>query len=907
MKNKLTINSLARNNIKHRKKQYTLMIVGILLSMIFSSTAVLFASSMATSTSEYYKNNFGNCGAIFYDEDADDGFYEQAVEQNYLDDCGFAHILGRIYPEKDSEELSLNIGYLDENAIDLYYPSFLEGEYPTKAGEIALEKATLEVINPDLKIGDTFTVYMRGQNAETHLDGLEEKTFKLVGILRNKRMNILLQENLNPDLLPSAFVSDGSVALLGSKEAKVAYINISDYSEKDGDVSSTWYDYLMNSGMRGESRVEMQAYIFSYKNQFQYSNTYMTMVLVAIFSVVLLLSSSVGIVNAMNSNIADRKKQIGMLRTVGATKRQIRKIFSREAIIISLICAPASLLVAFVAVKSMSGIFGEDFVFTLNIPVLLLSGAFSVICVVLASLIPVYSASKVSPVQSIRNIEIMRKMKLKNIKSKKDFNVSSLLANRNLTFYRRSQAIVSLFLIVTIVASCFGFSYLNAEEQYTYNETRSDYELMASNHVLGSYDNIKSGTASGYSENLKQDIWNMPYTDSVSGKKECQGTLLVDELTDYFEVFNMYNYSPDAEDEYKIQETTRVKKECQTDKEVFPIKILSLEQSEIEAMKDKLTDGKIDIDRLNSGAEVILVAPDKVAYGEEQHSFDEGYRLWLHSDGDISDKKEYIAAAERTVNVGDGFELDVLFTDDEMFENTECLKNDVTVSAHIKPDEFYNIVPSYTAIAFVTTHEGMKKLSGSRIGYNELNVALKDEYRENMTEELDDTIMNKLKIATLNMLDGAYNYIYSNYSNQIENNVTFSVIFFALLSAMALLLAGSISIINNSLTVRIRESKREMGTLRAVGATQRDLTFSYIRQLLSMFGWGTGLGFGIFFVGYAVFKILEKVKDIDMYLELSVWPAVAATVILFVICSVNLYAKIKKETKNSIIENIREL
>ncbi len=905
MKNKLTINTLARNNIKHRKKQYTLMIIGILLSMIFSSTAVLFASSMATSTSEYYKNNFGNCEAIFYDEDADDEFYEQAVKQNYLDDYGLAYILGRIYPEKDSEELSLNIGYLDEKAKELYSVSLLEGEYPTKTGEIALEKATLEQINPDLKIGDVFTVYMRGQNAETHLDGLEEKTFKLVGILRNKRMNILLQENLIPDFLPSAFVSDGSIALAGSKEAKVAYINISDYSEKDGDVDSTWYDYLINNGMRGEDRVDMQAYIFSYKNQFQYSNTYMAMILVAVFSIVLLLSSSVGIINAMNSNIADRKKQIGMLRTVGATKRQIRKIFSRESIIISLICAPVSLVVAFVAVKSMSGVFGEEFNFTLNIPVLILSGIFSVICVVLASVIPVYSASKVSPVQSIRNIEIMRKMKLKNIKSKKEFNVSSLLSKRNLTFYRRRQAIVSLFLIVTIVASCFGFSYLKAEAQYTYEyqNSRSDYQLIASNHVLGTYDNIKSDTSSGYSENLKQSLWDMPYTSSVSGKKECRGTLLVDELTDYFEVFNMQNYSPDADEEYKTKETARVKKACQTDQEVFPIEIISLEQSEVEALKSKLNGGKIDIERLNSGAEVILVAPDKVAYGVEKNSHGV-YRSWLHNDGDISDKKEYTATAERTINVGDTFELNVLFTYDEFFEDVECLKNTVTVSSHIKTDEIPNIAP-YAKLAFITTHEGMKKLCGDRIGYSVLSMALKDEYRENMTEELDNTIMNKLEIATLNM--GSYNHIISSYGNQVENTVSFAVIFFALLSVMALLLAGSISIINNSLTARIRESKREMGTLRAVGATQKDLTISYIRQLLSMFGWGTGLGFGIFFVGYIVLKIVEKVKEMDMYLDLCIWPAVVATVILFVICSVNLYSKIKKETKNSIIENIREL
>lgn len=37
MKNKLTVNRLAMGNLRARRKQYTLMIIGIILAMIFSS------------------------------------------------------------------------------------------------------------------------------------------------------------------------------------------------------------------------------------------------------------------------------------------------------------------------------------------------------------------------------------------------------------------------------------------------------------------------------------------------------------------------------------------------------------------------------------------------------------------------------------------------------------------------------------------------------------------------------------------------------------------------------------------------------------------------------------------------------------------------------------------------------
>ena len=111
------------------------------------------------------------------------------------------------------------------------------------------------------------------------------------------------------------------------------------------------------------------------------------------------------------------------------------------------------------------------------------------------------------------------------------------------------------------------------------------------------------------------------------------------------------------------------------------------------------------------------------------------------------------------------------------------------------------------------------------------------------------------------------------------------------------------SIVNNALTAKIRQSKREIGTLRAVGASVKEITQSYIRQLLSMFGWGCGIGFGGYIIGNAIIKY--AIENINLSFE--IWQAALIVALLFLICSINLYAKIKKEMKNSIVENIREL
>ena len=132
-------------------------------------------------------------------------------------------------------------------------------------------------------------------------------------------------------------------------------------------------------------------------------------------------------------------------------------------------------------------------------------------------------------------------------------------------------------------------------------------------------------------------------------------------------------------------------------------------------------------------------------------------------------------------------------------------------------------------------------------------------------------------------------------------------LFFSMISIMVLFLCISASIINNSMSARIRESKREIGTLRAVGASQTELVSSYIRQLLSIFGWSYLIGFALYFILFGVLMIVTKSQENPVELKVMVWQTIVACIVLFAVCGINLWLKIKKEMKNSIIDNIREL
>lgn len=535
MKNKLTVNSIAHSNLKARKKQYAFMIIGIILAMIFSSGILFFASCVSTSRDEMLKNSYGAQDAIFMN--ANEELFKKAKEEGFVTDYGFAHIIGFCYT--DDENNGTSVAYLDDKAKALSYISFIEGTYPEKENELPsksnIGKAWLECKNSDTTILSLLT-----QNGSDLMKKPVKKSYKLTGIVTNKRSNIMNSiVSDNTSTIASAFVKEGTQTELGGKERLFAYFN---YDLKETGRYNDFDKFLVANGSGSDEWMEC-----GYKNAGygrSPGDVQENIGFIIVFVIILLIASCVGIINAFSSNLNDRKKQIGMLRTVGATKRQIITIFGREAFIISLICAPISVLISYFAVKGVAKLMGDAFVFLPNWWVLILCTLFSVACVMLAALVPLGRASRISPIQSIRNIDITRKMKTKHIKTQKSFNVSKLLAGRNITFNRRSHIIVSIIIVITIVFSCFGFSYMNfAKEDYYFMSY--DYQVYINFNNMSEYMNLRKSQA-GFTEKDKQKALSIPYVKSVNATRVSSALICTDSFTDYMKTllygdFSVYN------------------------------------------------------------------------------------------------------------------------------------------------------------------------------------------------------------------------------------------------------------------------------------------------------------------------------------------------------------------------------
>ena len=937
-KKKLTINALAGSNLRKRKKQYAIMIIGIILAMVFSSSVIISMFSLKESRYEIGRNGIGVQDEIILN--VSENSMEQAKKDGYVDEFGYAYMLGYASTDAKDKDNGFYIAWLDDNAKKLSYQSFIEGAYPTKENEIAVENSALIRLGIEAKIGDEISLEVFPQNGISHIDHSNQKKYKLVGIVADKASNIdrtIKTDTMNEKRVPAAFVCAGTETDAGGKESLAAYVTLADfdypkYIKIDDEYTvpnnknTVFQQEYLNEKYNASNdefymiETEYMRYAYGY-NHLENSVHYM-----GVIGIVLALTSCVAIVNSFNSNIKERKQQIGMLRAVGTTKKQIVRILGREAVIISLISVPVSLGISYLLVLALSLFYGEDFVLTIDAVSVIVCGAVGFITVMLAALIPIIHATRITPMQAIRNVEVARKMKIKNLKTQKSFSVPKLLAKRSMAFHKGNQIAVSVLLVSTILFSCFGFSLISYEKTHLY---KSGYDY----YIGGAFIDGAISEQGIITDNDKQNICAVPYVTGY-GVKNCDINVMIDEFTDYFKIVSgesVYvsytgfdEYGVTAENYAELNKTefseyySDIKSQAGYNRDYIPTTLTAIDDWKLETLESYLVSGKINLDKLASGEEVILIAPQKAAVGLIEYYTQQEIVLL---DEKIEDGFEPAFYGEFEYKAGDMIDLSMIHYDDEetIYAENETIYNidrvdkKAKIGAVISPNAFETKenrgILQYDSnyLSVLTSIAGMNQFSNN-LNYECIYMYANGE----ITDEIDDAVtsaINPMLYKYNTEVDSIYQY--EKRSNESNNSDLV-----AMLALMIIGFAICASLTNNAFTASIRERKRELGTLRAVGISRKEFVESYVRQLLKTFTLGYGLGFGIYVLIYVVYSVVvyfinqtdrHYLHETEVEISFNPWITVVFCIVLFAICSINLWIKIRKEMKNSIIDNIREL
>ncbi len=174
--------------------------------------------------------------------------------------------------------------------------------------------------------------------------------------------------------------------------------------------------------------------------------------LAAILFVLVLLAGVLMISGSMNSNVAQRTKFFGMMRCIGASRRQIIRYVRLEALNWCKTAVPIGLLldtaiswgICAILHYRIGGEFQAISVFALS-PVGLISGALvGIVTVLLAAQSPAKRAAKVSPMAAVSGNSDMtpsvrHTMRLNLVKVEKALGVHHAIASKKSWFFDDSQ------------------------------------------------------------------------------------------------------------------------------------------------------------------------------------------------------------------------------------------------------------------------------------------------------------------------------------------------------------------------------------------------------------------------------------------------------------------------------------
>jgi putative ABC transport system permease protein len=205
-----------------------------------------------------------------------------------------------------------------------------------------------------------------------------------------------------------------------------------------------------------------------------------------VFGILSMFCGYLLIYNVFEIAVTNDIRQYGLLRTVGTTSQQIKRLVNRQALYLFLIGTPLGLFFGTLLGRSILPvalqIFAVDFsggnIEVGTLPYLgIIAGAilFSGLTVYISTRKSVKKASRVSPIESIRYVE----QDMVSIKRKKTASGSVIprMAKANLQRNKRRTVfiVISLTLSIVFLNSVFIFSSSFDEDAYIANQTRSDF------------------------------------------------------------------------------------------------------------------------------------------------------------------------------------------------------------------------------------------------------------------------------------------------------------------------------------------------------------------------------------------------------------------------------------------------
>ena len=883
----MMLGKLVWNNIRKNKKRNLFTILGIIIiaTAIFTSLELLSSYQHYKIETVREKNNWEIKISNIFSKEVSEIKKENLKSINTTCNLGDMEIESR-----GIMDYVFRLYACDKQAMEKLNFPVKTGRLPQNENEIAIAEESfdyIEIRDKEYKdkrytVGDTFT--FENNNIQ--------KQYTIVGILKSTPYDISSDiRNVH-----------GAITYLDEKTKQQMPLDIYltlQNPYKTYKVANEIQESQIASNTQIEYNEELLEYLLiSQKDQGFKQILLLTGVILLI---IIGIASFIIIHTTFQIALSKRKKEFGTLRSIGFNKKQIIEMVLLEVIILTIIAIIFSFFVSQVLANTLIATinklasrlligdlgflaFDTNVTLTLyyNITYVLIAIGYIIVTILISTFLPIWKASKTSPIeaikqdsywQKIKNTKHLGKRKIKNIER----NIASQYRKQNKANTITIIASLALIIILLVVTS----NYLSNIYAYMATENRNYNYLMFPNN-------------------------EQEYAKWIN---EIKNTDLVDS---YFTIKSMaQNLSLRVPEEKIHPELIQIMKEENkkinlfynenTNQYKFPCKIITLvEEKEYQNLLQKL-----GIKELKEGEAVLLnkiEIPRYISFHLTQYQNGETLKIYQNS----------IENPQQTTFTTP--EFNELFPSKPQNINTQkpqdlslkLVKATDSLDKYLTYPDIYELDSS--PIAILVSPSGFETIK------TELEQQLKQYYQDEsqtMVTRLDMYLQSSKPYELENKMKSEFsNKIAVNYQHRIDSNENKKLITELLIySIIGLLAIASYFCIFNILFSNIQSRKKDFANLKSIGMSQKQIhkilwiESTWYCAVSSIIGILAGIG-----VFLLIYYIENKVRGgYGLYQYEIVWQNILICIAfaIFSVYSSMLIAR-KSIKKNNIIESIKE-
>lgn len=908
---KLTFSSMAAARLRSNRRAYASLMVGIFLSIFLISTFVVGVYGIFLAQRQKRYDKVGVADMVVLDNDLLTD--QKLMELGDFDRLGHAYITGCV------EANNLYLGYYDQTAAELLLLSPVEGRMPDAPGEIAVEASVLEVLEADWAIGDRVELPIIPVDGES-----EMRSFTLVGILPERSVHLEWSAHFNLNHFPAILTSPDEPAFSTGRIARHFVLGLKEGVFLGDAVSHYWERYLrpeLATAMYGLSISGEQVQTYSTGEMAYVEEEMMTLIEMAVaLAAALMLSCGVGICGAMEGVLVKRREEIGVLRALGATRRQIRRMFGRENLLIALVVSPIAMAAGCGAVWVLSQMMPKLVRFGVSLWLLIPIGVGSIGMIVVSGYLPLVRASRLMPMSVIRDTRMLRRSK--GVKSKAIFSAPKLISARQLQFHPTRQIGASVLVAMMLLSSTLLVGIFGGYSSYTM-ENAPGFILRTDGYYDGN--RIPTYHAEPMSAQSIRQLRTLEGVESIQVDRELKVLVELPNVPSYAKLHSIDDQSWMLDDEGFREAMDALHQDTSFAEEYYPTQrqeyldfleeygfegqafqtvIITVEPEQLEKLKATMSEGAIDRSALDSGTEVLVYAPEIWVKNHEWGSYS------MHTSRESYDADPYegelgITATNDSFYAGQMLPITQLYRTEN---DGPVTRQDLTVRVGGIVKELdvegFNL---WSLTAVITTEKGLESMGLRPEGLQSINVYLDGETSLEQEQKLEKQLT---AIARRTEGMSVYNYMAHMRETQKEN-LQQILVFLCVITAFFATASGMIV---SSVTRQLSSEGRTIGMLRAVGADERAIIRCWCGQLNAAISGGLAIT-GAMLLLYLGLFILDHHNNpypmftAERFVQWAVLLAVALGLagLCWLLCRVVLGLRIREIVNRSIIDNIREL